>query len=61
MRTHLNLGTYSRLSVKPEDAAKLTPEEILDDVARLRTTGSGEEVRQQKQERMSSGKMLISD
>jgi hypothetical protein len=29
MRTHPDLSTYSSFYVKPEDAAKLTPEEIL--------------------------------
>jgi hypothetical protein len=55
------LGTASTLHVKPEDAARLTPAGIL--MVRKYSTPQvrAKKYAKEKQESMSSGKLLVSD
>jgi hypothetical protein len=56
-----NLGTYSSLHVKPEDAATLTPEEILMMREYSELRDQAKQYVKEKRENMSSSKMLIAD
>jgi hypothetical protein len=61
MRTHPNLSTCSSFYVKPGDAAKLTPEEILLMRKYSELHDQAKKYAKQKRQSVSSGKMLIAD
>jgi hypothetical protein len=61
MRTHPNLSTYSSFYVKPEDAAKLTPEEILMMRKYSELQERAKTYAKEKRGTMSSGETLIAD
>jgi hypothetical protein len=61
MRTHPILGAYSSFYVKPEDAAKLTPEEILMMRKYSELQDRAKKYARQKGESTSGGRMLIAD
>jgi hypothetical protein len=61
MRTHPNLSNYSSFYVKPEDAAKLTPEEILMMREYSELQERAKQYAKAKRGTMSSGETLLAD
>jgi hypothetical protein len=61
MVPHPTLSTYSSFYVKPDDAAKLTPEKILMMRKYSELQDRAKKYAKEKRESMSSVKMLIAD